>query len=84
MEPLDGIRHETAASNMAEAYGKPTGMPGLCFVTHASTSQATVAVDMAAIVGGLTEWLAPDTGFGGVIRRCCDGRGKSLKSSYER
>ena len=28
-------RHESGASNMAEAYGKLTGEPGLCFVTRA-------------------------------------------------
>ncbi|MFT0702087.1 thiamine pyrophosphate-binding protein, partial [Citrobacter meridianamericanus] len=35
----DGIRtivtrHEGAASNMADAYGKLTGRPGICFVTR--------------------------------------------------
>jgi len=28
-------RHEAAAANMAEAYGKLTGRPGLCLVTRA-------------------------------------------------
>src|SRR5215471_1183709 len=27
-------RHESGASNMADAYGKLTGRPGLCFVTR--------------------------------------------------
>ena len=27
-------RHEAGASNMAEAYGKMTGKPGICFVTR--------------------------------------------------
>ena len=27
-------RHEGAASNMADAYGKLTGRPGICFVTR--------------------------------------------------
>jgi acetolactate synthase-1/2/3 large subunit len=29
-------RHGAAAANMAEAFGKLTGKPGLCFVTRAS------------------------------------------------
>ena len=27
-------RHEAGAANMAEAYGKLTGRPGICFVTR--------------------------------------------------
>uniref|UniRef100_UPI003A91BEA4 thiamine pyrophosphate-binding protein n=1 Tax=Kordiimonas sp. TaxID=1970157 RepID=UPI003A91BEA4 len=27
-------RHEAGAANMAEAYGKMTGKPGICFVTR--------------------------------------------------
>lgn len=31
---LVAARHETGAANMAEAYGKLTGRPGICFVTR--------------------------------------------------
>jgi acetolactate synthase-1/2/3 large subunit len=40
-------RHEAGAANMAEAYGKLTGRPGICIVTrgpgatHASASACT-------------------------------------------
>ncbi len=49
-------RHEAAASNMAEAYGKLTGMPGLCFVTrapgatHASTGLFTAHQDSTPMI----------------------------------
>jgi acetolactate synthase-1/2/3 large subunit len=58
MGRLDFItcRHEAAASNMAEAYGKLTGMPGLCFVTrapgatHASTGLFTAHQDSTPMI----------------------------------
>jgi acetolactate synthase-1/2/3 large subunit len=31
---LINARHEAGAANMAEAYGKLTGKPGLCLVTR--------------------------------------------------
>jgi acetolactate synthase-1/2/3 large subunit len=41
-------RHEAAASNMAEAYGKLTGRPGLCLVTRApGATHASVGVHTA-------------------------------------
>jgi acetolactate synthase-1/2/3 large subunit len=41
-------RHESAAANMAEAYGKLTGRPGLCFVTRGpGATQASVGVHTA-------------------------------------
>ena len=49
-------RHEAAASDMAEAYGKLTGMPGLCFVTkapgatHAATGLFTAHQDFTPMI----------------------------------
>ncbi|MEM6537609.1 MAG: thiamine pyrophosphate-binding protein [Pseudomonadota bacterium] len=41
-------RHETAAANMAEAYGKLTGKPGVCMVTRGpGATQAAVGVHTA-------------------------------------
>jgi acetolactate synthase-1/2/3 large subunit len=41
-------RHEASTANMAEAYGKLTGRPGICFVTRGpGSSQASVAVHTA-------------------------------------
>jgi acetolactate synthase I/II/III large subunit len=41
-------RHESGAANMAEAYGKLTGKPGLCFVTRGpGATQASVGVHTA-------------------------------------
>ena len=41
-------RHEASTANMAEAYGKLTGRPGICFVTRGpGSSQAAVAVHTA-------------------------------------
>src|SRR5207302_7811035 len=49
-------RHEAGASNMAEAYAKLTGRPGVCFVTrapgatHAATGVYTAFQDSTAFV----------------------------------
>jgi acetolactate synthase-1/2/3 large subunit len=49
-------RHEAGAANMAEAYGKLTGRPGVCFVTrapgatHAATGVYTAFQDSTAFV----------------------------------
>lgn len=49
-------RHEGAASNMADAYGKLTGRPGLCFVTrgpgatHASNGVHTACEDSTPMI----------------------------------
>ena len=49
-------RHEAGAANMAEAYGKLTGKPGLCFVTrgpgatHASTGVHTAFQDSTPMI----------------------------------
>jgi acetolactate synthase I/II/III large subunit len=42
-------RHEAGAANMAEAYGKLTGRPGICLVTRGpGSTQASVGVHTAA------------------------------------
>ena len=47
--PLMTCRHEASAANMAEAYGKLTGRPGLCFVTRGpGATQASVGVHTAS------------------------------------
>jgi acetolactate synthase-1/2/3 large subunit len=49
-------RHESGASNMAEAYGKLTGTPGICFVTrgpgatHASIGVHTASQDSTPMI----------------------------------
>ena len=49
-------RHEAAAANMAEAYGKLTGRPGICFVTrgpgstHAATGLHTADQDSTPMI----------------------------------
>ena len=49
-------RHEAGAANMAEAYGKLTGSPGVCFVTrapgatHAATGVYTAFQDSTPLV----------------------------------
>ena len=49
-------RHEAAAANMAEAYGKLTGKPGVCFVTrgpgatHASIGVHTAFQDSTPLI----------------------------------
>jgi acetolactate synthase-1/2/3 large subunit len=41
-------RHEAAAANMAEAYGKLSGRPGICFVTRApGATHASIGVHTA-------------------------------------
>jgi acetolactate synthase I/II/III large subunit len=49
-------RHEAGAANMAEAYGKMTGRPGICFVTrapgatHAATGVYTAFQDSTPLI----------------------------------
>jgi acetolactate synthase I/II/III large subunit len=49
-------RHEAGAANMAEAYGKLTGRPGICFVTrapgatHAATGVYTAFQDSSPLI----------------------------------
>jgi len=45
---LISCRHEGAAANMAEAYGKLTGKPGICFVTRGpGATNASIGVHTA-------------------------------------
>ncbi|WP_158897792.1 thiamine pyrophosphate-binding protein [Burkholderia sp. L27(2015)] len=59
-------RHEGAASNMADAYGKLTGRPGICFVTrgpgatHASVGVHTARQDSTPMILFIGQ---VDTGF---------------------
>ena len=46
---LISCRHEAAAANMAEAYGKLTGRPGVCLVTRGpGATHASVGVHIAS------------------------------------
>jgi acetolactate synthase-1/2/3 large subunit len=46
---LVACRHEAAAANMAEAYGKLTGRPGICLVTRGpGATHASVGVHIAS------------------------------------
>lgn len=46
---LISCRHEAAAANMAEAYGKLTGRPGVCLVTRGpGSTHASVGVHIAS------------------------------------
>jgi len=46
---LISCRHEAAAANMAEAYGKLTGRPGICLVTRGpGATHASVGVHIAS------------------------------------
>src|ERR1700761_4740474 len=41
-------RHESSVANMAEAYGKLTGKPGICFVTRGpGATHASIAIHTA-------------------------------------
>ena len=59
-------RHEGAAANMADAYGKLTGRPGICFVTrgpgatHASVGVHTASQDSTPMILFIGQ---VDTGF---------------------
>ena len=62
-------RHEAAAANMAVAYGKLTGRPGVCLVTRGpGATQASVGVHTAA------QDSAPMLLLVGQVRRAVRGR----------
>ena len=62
-------RHEAAAANMAVAYGKLTGRPGVCLVTRGpGATQASVGVHTAA------QDSAPILLLVGQVRRAVRGR----------
>ena len=72
---LISCRHEAAAANMAEAYGKLTGRPGICFVTrgpgatHASVGVHTADQDstpMILFVGQVPRGHAGPGGLSGA------------------
>lgn len=72
-------RHEGAASNMAEAYGKLTGRPGICFVTrgpgatHASNGVHTARADstpMILFVGQVATRFLGREAFQEIDYRC--------------
>lgn len=69
---LIATRHEAGAANMAEAYGKLTGRPGICLVTrgpgatHASVGVHTAAQDstpMMLLVGQVARGTIGREGF---------------------
>jgi acetolactate synthase-1/2/3 large subunit len=63
-------RHEAAAANMAEAYGKLTGKPGICMVTrgpgatHASAGVHTAQQDSTPMILFVGQVAAADKGRG--------------------
>lgn len=67
---LTTCRHESGAANMAEAYGKLTNKPGICFVTrgpgatHASIGIHTARQDSTPMI----------LFIGQVAARCVNGR----------
>ncbi|OVZ66426.1 thiamine pyrophosphate-binding protein [Pigmentiphaga sp. NML030171] len=70
-------RHEAAAANMAEAYGKLTGKPGVCFVTRGpGATHASIAVHTAH------EDETPLVLFVGQVARGHMGRGAFQEVDY--
>ncbi len=70
-------RHEASAANMAVAYGKLTGRPGVCFVTRGpGATQASVGVHTAH------QDSAPMILFVGQIARPDKGRGAFQEVDY--
>ncbi len=65
-------RHEGGAANMAEAYGKLTGSPGVCIVTRGpGSTNASIGVHtafqdstpMILLVGQVPRWMMEREGF---------------------
>ena len=72
-------RHEAGAANMAEAYGKLTGRPGICMVTRGpGATQASVGVHTAFQDGTPLVLLV------GQIRRGDSGREAFQEIDYRR
>ena len=70
-------RHEAAAANMAEAYGKLTGRPGICMVTRGpGATHASVGVHTAE------QDSTPMILFVGQIARSHRGRGAFQEVDY--
>ncbi len=72
-------RHEGAASNMADAYGKLTGRPGICFVTRGPG-----ATHAANGVHTASEDATPMLLFIGQIDTGVAGRGAFQEIDYRR
>ncbi len=72
-------RHEAAAANMAEAYGKLTGRPGICFVTRApGATHAAIGVHTAR------QDSTPMLLFVGQVARGMQGREAFQEIDYGR
>jgi acetolactate synthase I/II/III large subunit len=72
-------RHEGAAANMAEAYGKLTGEPGICFVTRGpGATHASVGVHTAF------QDSTPMILFIGQVSRDCSEREGFQEIDYRR
>jgi acetolactate synthase-1/2/3 large subunit len=70
-------RHEAAAANMAEAYGKLTGRPGVCMVTRGpGASHAAIGVHTAE------QDSTPMILFVGQVARADRGRGAFQEVDY--
>ena len=71
-------RHEAGAANMAEAYGKLTGRPGICMVTRGpGATHASVGVHTAQ------QDSTPMILFVGQVARADKGRGAFQEVDYE-
>src|ERR671923_154379 len=83
---LISCRHEAAAANMAEAYGKLTGRPGVCFVTRGpGSTQAAVGIHTAdqdstpLVVVGEGGWTAQ---AGADVIAFCTTNGIPVAASF--
>ena len=71
-------RHESSVANMAEAYGKVTGRPGICMVTRGpGASQAAIGMYTA------TQDCTPLIMFVGQVNRDKLGREASQEMDYK-
>ncbi|HEY3813468.1 MAG TPA: thiamine pyrophosphate-dependent enzyme [Caulobacteraceae bacterium] len=72
-------RHEASVANMAEAYGKLTGRPGICVFTRGpGSSQAAIGLYTA------TQDCTPLIMFVGQVNRDKIGREASQEADYKR
>ena len=75
---LIACRHEAGAANMAAAYGRMTGQPGICFVTRGpGATQASVGVHSAY------QTSVPMILFIGQVRRSFKGREAFQEVDFE-
>ncbi len=76
---LISCRHEAAAANMAEAYGKMTGRPGICLVTRGpGATHASIGVHIAK------QDSSPVIVLVGQVPRSLIGRDSFQEVDYER